>query len=324
MPASNVTTAKIDGTITTAQIQVRARELDFVTSFQRNWEALQEVMGITRPIEMQPGTILKSKYAVGTLKSGAVAEGEVIPFSQYEVKEKPYEDIDVEKFGKAVTLESVKKYGYDVAVGMTDDEFLVDLQDHVQDKFYTRLKDGSLKFSEKTFQMAIAMAIGKVKSKFKKIHRSVTGITVWVNTLDLYAYLGNAEITTQTAFGFTYVENFLGADKVFISDEIERGTVIATPMNNIVAYHVNPADSDFAKMGLVYTTDGVTNLIGFAVTGNYNRAQSESYALMGLRLFAEYEDAIAIVTINPDVEDKDTASSLDSEIDKVDTPESGE
>lgn len=310
MPDSNVTTAVIDGTITTAQIQVRARELDFVTSFARNWQALQDVMGITRPITMTPGTMLKSKYAVGTLKTDAVGEGELIPFSQYQVKEKDYEEIDVEKFAKAVSLESVKKYGYDVAVGMTDDEFLVDLQEYVQEKFYTRLKDGSLKFKEKTFQMAIAMAIGKVKSKFKKIHRSVTGIAVWVNTLDLYAYLGNAEITTQTAFGFTYVENFLGADKVFISDEIERGNVIATPMNNIVAYHIDPSDSDFAKMGLVYTTDGITNLIGFAVTGNYSRAQSEAYALMGLLLFAEYEDAIAIVTIDPSADDKDTASAL--------------
>lgn len=297
--------------ITSADVQVTARIEDFVTSFARNWKALQDVMGITRPIRMTPGTVLKSKYAVGSLEDGTkVGEGEFIPRSKYQVKEKDYDEIDIEKYSKEVSIESVKKWGADVAIDMTDEEFLVDLQDIVQDKFYTRLKTGSTKFEEKTFQMAIAMAIGKVKSEFKKMHRNVTGVSVWVNTLDLYAYLGNAEITVQTAFGFNYVENFLGADKVFLSDEIARGQVIATPMNNIVAYYVDPADSDFVKLGLKYTTDGVTNLIGFAVKGDYDHATGVSYALMGLTLFAEYENAIAIVTINPSTTDDKTESAL--------------
>ena len=75
--------------------------------------------------------------------------------------------------------------------------------------------------------------------------------------------------------------------------------MIATPINNIVSYFVNPQNSGFAKLGLHYTTDGVTNLIGFAVAGDYDRATGVSYALMGFTLFAEYIDAIAVVTINP-------------------------
>ena len=43
----------------------------------------------------------------------------------------------------------------------------------------------------------------------------------------------------------------------------------------------------------------MTNLIGFAVAGDYDRATGVSYALMGFTLFAEYIDAIAVVTINP-------------------------
>ena len=182
---------------------------------------------------------------------------------------------------------------------MTDEEFLVQLQENVSGRFYSYLKTGTMTFEEKTFQMAFAMALGKVKDKFKTMHKNVTGIAVFVNTLDLYAYLGSSEISMQTAFGFAYLKNFLGAETTFVSSEIPRGMLIATPINNIVSYYVNPNNSGFAKLDLHYTTDGVTNLIGFAIKGDYDRATGVSYALMGFTLFAEYIDAIAVVTINP-------------------------
>lgn len=297
--ADNMTTAAHDGLIKSADIQVTSRKIDFVTQFARNWQALQDVLGITRPIEKPNGTELTSKYAEGVLESGAVGEGEFIPRSHFTVKEKPYGKITVEKYAKEVSVEAVAEHGEEAAINMTDEEFLVELQEMVSGRFYTYLKSGTMTFEEKTFQMAFAMALGKVKDKFKKMHRNVTGIAVFVNTLDLYAYLGSSEITIQTAFGFNYIKDFLGAELTFISSEIPRGQMIATPINNIVSYYVNPNNSGFAKLGLEYTTDGVTNLIGFAVKGDYDRATGVSYALMGFLLFAEYIDAIAVVTINP-------------------------
>jgi hypothetical protein len=98
-------------------------------------------------------------------------------------------------------------------------------------------------------------------------------------------------------FGLQYVKNFMGAETMVLSSEIPEGTVIATPSENIVLYYVDPADSDFAQLGLNYTTDGETNLIGFHANGNYSTAVGESYALMGLKLWAEYLDAIAVVTV---------------------------
>ena len=44
---------------------------------------------------------------------------------------------------------------------------------------------------------------------------------------------------------------------------------------------------------------GETNLIGFHANGNYSTAVGESFALMGMTLWAEYADAIAIVTVDP-------------------------
>lgn len=285
--------------IMTADIQVTAREIDFVTRFERNWEHLREILGIMRPIKKQPGAVLKSKYAEGTLESGNVGEGEEIPYSKFTVKEKDYAEMTIEKYAKAVSIEAIKDHGYENAVQMTDDEFLFQLQTDVTSRFYTYLNTGTLTSNEKSFKMALAMAKGRVVNKFKQMHRNATGVVGFVNVLDVYEYLGDAEITVQNQFGFQYIKDFMGFNTIFLlaEGEIARGKVIATPVENIVMYYVDPNESDFAKAGLVYTTGaGETNLIGFHTQGNYNTAVSEAFAIMGFVLFAEYIDAIAVIS----------------------------
>lgn len=286
--------------IMTNDIQVTAREIDFVTRFERNWQHLRDILGIMRPIKKQPGAVLKSKYAEGTLQSGKVAEGEEIPYSKFVVKEKPYAEMTIEKYAKAVSIEAIKDHGYENAVQMTDDEFLFQLQTDVTGRFYDYLKTGTLTSTETTFQMALAMAKGRVENKFKQMHRNVTGVAGFVNILDVYEYLGAAEITIQNQFGFQYMKDFMGFNTIFLlsDSEIPRGQVIATPVENIVLYYVDPNESDFARAGLVYTVSGETNLIGFHTQGNYHTAVSEAFAVMGLTLFAEYIDAIAVITID--------------------------
>ena len=290
--------------IMTADIQVTARELDFVTRFEQNWEHLREILGIMRPIKKVPGAILKSKYAEGTLQSGEVGEGEEIPYSKFTVKEKTYDEMTIEKYAKAVSIEAIKDHGYENAVAMTDDQFLFELQTNVTSRFYAYLNTGELTSTQTTFQMALAMAKGMVVNKFKKMHKNVTGVVGFVNVLDVYEYLGAANITVQNQFGFQYIKDFMGFNTIFLlsDDEVARGKVLATPVENIVMYYVDPAESDFAKAGLVYQTGaGETNLIGFHTQGNYNTAVSEAFAIMGLTLFAEFIDAIAVVTIEAPV-----------------------
>ena len=280
-------------------IAVTAREIDFVTRFGKNWEHLREILGIMRPIRKTPGAVLKSKKATMVLQSGAVAEGEEIPYSKANIEEIDYAEMTVEKFAKATSLEAIKDHGYDVAVGMTDEAFLFELQDNVTGRFYAYLNTGSLTSTEKTWQRALAMAKGMVINKFKQMHRTVTNVVAFVNVLDVYDYLGDANITIQSEFGFQYIKNFMGYSTVFLlsDEEIARGKVIATPVENIALYYVDPSESDFAKAGLVYRTAGETRLIGFHTQGNYSTAVSECFAIMGLTLFAEYIDGIAVVTV---------------------------
>ena len=291
MAKSNLTTSQ--------QIQTSAREIDFVTRFTKNWEHLRDIMGIMRLIKKAPGTTLKSKYAQVTLQSGNIGEGEEIPYSQATVLTKDYEDIKIEKYAKAVSIEAINEHGYNDAVNLTDAQFLFELQTQVTDRFYTFLKTGTLIRAKATFQAALAEAQGQVRNKWKAMHRGITEIVGFCNILDAYDYLGAANITVQNQFGMNYIENFLGYRRLFLCSayEIPRGKILATPVENIILYYVAPNDSQFAQAGLPFTTDGETNLIGFHVQGDYKTAVSESYAIMGMTLMTEYLDGIASVDI---------------------------
>lgn len=280
-----------------SDITVKAREVDFVTRFGLNWDSLREILNIMRPVRKDPGTVLKSYKATITLENGDVGEGDEIPYSKAKVEPVSYEDLTLKKWAKAVSIEAVNQYGAEVAVQRTDEAFLRELQNEVLDDFYTFLQTGTLTSTEDTFQMGVAMAIGNVTDKFKKMRRDTTNIIVFVNTLDAYRYLGAAEISVQTTNGLTYLSNFMGASTVILSSEIPAGKIIAVPSDNLVLYYVDPGDSDFAQLGLNYTVQGETNLIGFHANGNYSTAVGESFALMGMKLWAEYIDAIAVVSV---------------------------
>ena len=280
-------------------IDTKSREVDFVQRFANNWEHMRDILGIMRRIRKAPGSVLKSKYATLTLQN-SVGEGEEIPYSQANVLTKDYATINVEKYAKAVSIEAINEHGYDDAIGLTDDQFLFELQSKVTTRFYDFINTGTLVSAKPTFQAALAEAQGQVRNKWKTMHRGITEIIGFCNILDAYDYLGAAAITVQNQFGMNYIENFLGYSKLFLcgDSEIARGRIIATPVENVILYYVSPDDSDFARAGLVYTTDGETNMIGFHVQGNYGTAVSESFALMGMTLMCEYLDGIAVVEID--------------------------
>ena len=279
---------------------VTAREVDFVTRFNDNWDTLRNILGIMRPIRKAPGTALISYTADVTLESGTVPAGAVIPYSKATITQASKADLTIEKYAKAVPIEDVNKYGAEIAVEKSDDAFLTKLQNVVMTKFYTFLKTGSLTATATTWQAALAKAQGEVLNKFATIQKDVTEIVGFANILDAYDYLGTANITVQNQFGLTYVKDFMGYSTLFLlpAAQIARNTVIATPVENIDLYYADPGDSEFAKLGLQYAVQGETNLIGFHAQGNYSTAVGESYAIMGMALWAEYLDGIAVVTVN--------------------------
>ena len=306
MPVETLTNAREN--LPNVYTDVTAREIDFVSRFGSNWDALRKILGIMRPTRKAPGTRLVAYTASVTLESGEVPEGSLIPYSKYQLVEAAHDDVTIEKYAKAVPIEDVNKYGVENAIEKSDDAFLNELQNVVLTRFYRFLNHGSgrvagdpanLTATVGTWQQALAKAKGLVLNEFQKMRKTVTNVVGFANIMDLYDYLGDKEITTQTAFGLTYIQNFMGYSTLFLLSEqdIAPGTVIAVPVENINLYYVDPSDSGFAKLGLNYTTQGETNLIGFHANGNYSTAVGESFAIMGMTLWAEYINGIAVVQV---------------------------
>ena len=300
MSASNVETlTQPRDSLPNVYTGMQAREEDFVSVFNLNWDALQKILGIARAIRKAPGTRLAAYTASVALESGSVDPGEVIPYSKSTIARAQMADLTIEKYAKAVPIEDVEKYGAEIAIEKSDEAFRNELQSKVLSRFYTFANTGALTGIFTTWQMALAMAKGAVVDKFNKLRRTATDVVGFANVLDAYKYIGAAGITVQTMFGISYVENFMGYSTLFLlsAPDIPEGTVIATPVENIDLYYIDPADSEFARLGLVYTTAGDTPLIGFHANGNYSTAVGESFALMGMALWAEYLDGIAVCKV---------------------------
>lgn len=299
MPATNVETlTNPRDSLPNVYNNITAREQDFVSVFTLNWDALRQILGIMRPIRKAPGTTLVTYTSSVALESGSVAPGNVIPYSKATVTKAGMEDLTILKYAKAVPIEDVEKYGAEIAIEKSDEAFRNELQNKVLTDFYTFLNTGSLTVTASNFQDALAKAKGAVLNKFQTMRKTVTEVVGFANILDFYDYLGSADITMQTAFGLTYIQNFMGYGTLFLlsAPDIARGKVIALPVENIDLYYIDPGDSEFARLGLNYTVQGETNLIGFHAVGNYSTAVGESFAIMGMKLWAEYLDGIAIAT----------------------------
>ena len=285
-------------TTTTENFQIDAKTIDFVERFNLNWDAITEIMGIMRPVRKAPGTKLTSYKVEITRGNGQPAEGDEVELSQANVTPVSYKDLSLKADRMRITAQDVEKYGADVAVKRTTNAFINKVQGEILDEFYEFALTGELTGSENTFQMAVSMAVAKVKDKFKKMRLNYGNIVVFANTLDVGRYLGSAQISTQTQNGVEYLKNFLGADTMIVSSEIPEGEVVAIPADNIVLYYIDPSDSEFKELGLdYYTGNGETNLIGAHREGIYGRVSGDTHILYGLTLWAEYLDAIAVITV---------------------------
>lgn len=273
----------------------KVRELDFAILFGENVQNLIKMLGITRKIPVTAGTVLKVLKTTGTLESGAVPEGEIIPLSQYATTWTAVGEAKLNKWRKATTAEAILKGGFDQAVNETDKKMIMDIQKSIRSQFVTFLGTGTGTASGTGLQAALAAAWGQLQVKFED---DDVETVYFVNPLDVADYLGKANITVQTAFGFSYVENFLGLGTVIMTGGITQGTFYATAKENIVFYYIDANGADGLGDAFDFTTDPETGLVGIHEDSNYTRLQSETVAIAGIDIFAEQPDGVIVGTIN--------------------------
>lgn len=271
------------------------RMIDFVSRFGYSTKKLMELLGVTRIIPKQAGTALKRHRVKGSLNTQQVGEGEVIPLSKYETEDVPIGEITLKKWRKATSAEAIIDKGYNQAVGETTDKMLQDVQRGIRADLIASLTIASQPTASGAgLQAALADGWGKLQN----IYEDDTIESVYfVNPEDVADYLGGATITVQTAFGFSYVENFLGLGTVIMNSQITKGTYKATAKENMVAYYVPADESELAKV-FDFTTDE-TGLIGIHEYADYERMTADDTVISGIRVFADNESGVVAGTISP-------------------------
>lgn len=291
---ANVVTDAETNVIKKAQI-TKVREIDFAILFGENVKNLIKMLGVTRKIPVVAGTALKKLTVTGTLQSGSVPEGEIIPLSQYQTAYTTVAEATLNKWRKATTAEAILKGGYDQAVNETNKKMLMDIQKGIRSAFITDLASGTGTASGVGLQAALANAWGKLQILFED---DDVQMVTFMNPMDAADYLGTANISVQTAFGMSYVENFLGLGTVIMTGAVTAGTFYSTVAENIVAYYVNVAEANGLGDAFDFTTDPETGFIGVHEDGNYTRLQEETVAVAGVTFFAERNDGVIVGTIS--------------------------
>lgn len=282
---------------------VRIREVEFTFMFSESIKKLVEALGITRKIPKQAGTILKAYKATGVLQDGNVPEGDLIPLSKYQTEPINFEEITLKKWRKATSAESIVEKGYDQAVTMTTDQMIKDVQKGVRKTFFDFLATGTGVANGSTFQATLAQAWGQLQVLFEDDEIEAV---YFMNPLDVADYLATANISLQTAFGMTYVKDFLGLGTVIFNSSVPKGTIYATARDNLVLYYlpVNGADLNEA---FSFTSDEL-GLIGIHEQPDYDNMTAKDTVVSGIVLFAERIDGVVVGKIG---ETDKTTISLD-------------
>ena len=272
----------------------KVRDVDFTERFSTGIDTLMAMLGVTRKQEKRAGEVLKVYKATGTLESGVVAEGEVIPLSKYQTTYEAIGEAVLNKWRKVTTAEAISSKGYGQAVNDTNDKMLKDIQKGVRTSFVNFLATGTGEVAGVGLQATLAQAWGKLQVLFEDT--SVQSV-YFMNPLDVADYLGGAQISTQTAFGMSYIENFLGLGTVILASDVPKGKLYATAAENIVLYYIPVTSADMAQA--FDLTSDATGLIGIHTGPTYDNLSAETVAASGVGLFAEKLDGIVVGTINP-------------------------
>lgn len=271
----------------------RAREIEFTYNFSESVRKLMEALGVTRKIAKQAGTVLKAYKATGTLENGAVAEGDTIPLSKYKTEPVSFGEITLKKWRKATSAEAIVERGYDQAVEMTTDRMLRDVQKAIRTDLFNFLATGTGTAGGADMQSTLAQAWGQLQVKFED---DAIQAVYFVNPLDIADYLGAAQISTQTAFGMTYVEDFLGLGTVIMNASVPKGKVYATAKENIVLYYIPVNSADLGE-AFDFTSDE-TGYIGIHETPDYTNMTASDTVVNGMVFFAERIDGVIVGTIS--------------------------
>ena len=234
-----------------------AISVDFTTRLSSNITELQNLLGIADLEPMSAGTLIKVYKMEQVNTPEQVAEGETIPLTKINRKLAKTVELSLNKYRKQTTAEAIQKVGRNIAINQTDEKLVSGIRKDIKKNFYNVLLTGTGSTVGTTLQGALAAGWGKVK-KFYEDEDATPVFFVFSD--DVAEYLGSAQITMQTAFGWTYIENFLGLGTAIVTPALAKGKTIATAKENLRGAYVPAGSGDLAQS--FNLTSDTTGLVG--------------------------------------------------------------
>lgn len=252
-------------------------------------DSVRELLGIPEMQQLSLGTTVKIyKTTCGTL-ADQVDEGETIGLTKVERKLAKTIELSMNKWRKLTTAEAIQKIGRAKAVTETDDAMTSAIQRSIKKAFLDEITGatGVTTASGKGLQGALAAAWGKIAKKFEDI--DATPI-YFVSSEDIADYLGSASVTMQTAFGFSYIQNFLGLGDVVVVPSLTAGYVYATAKQNLRGVYA-PATSGEVASSFGLSGDS-TGYIGITHAINTRNATIETLMMSAVVFYPESVEGI--------------------------------
>lgn len=284
--------------------------IDHTNRLVAGLKTLLTVLGIVDMKPMAEGTTVKMYKTTQKNTPDQVAEGEVIGLTEVDRKLVKTFELVLKKFRKTTTAEAIQKVGKDKAVNETDALFVKNIQKGIKAEFFTFIKAGTgvatnLAEKKATASNSIQGAIAGVWAKLSTYFEDMDVEPIYfVHPLDIGTYLANASITVQTAFGFQYVENFLGLGTVVLDSSVEVGKVKGTVKQNLNAVYIPTSGAIGSTFGMTSDETGMVAMKHFL---DDKTAAINTLVFEGVTFYAE--DASGIFTASIAVEAAAVAAS---------------
>lgn len=280
---------------------------EFIANFNQDTDNLLRLLGIVSVERVGAGYTLTQHKVTGSLNntkdangsSGtAYVEGDLVSLSKYKMTETTIGKIKLRPYRKVTSAQAITEHGSVPAVVRIDQKMLADIRADILSQFFTFLGTGTGTATGKTLQACLAYMDAKLEDTLETNNDNGASYSLvhFVNRTDVADYLATAQVTTQTAYGMTYIQDFLGVQNVFVTNKVAAKAPFVTASQNLHMYA--PDFSELAQAGLSYTeSDG--GLIGVNHSPAYDHVSVETNVLTGATLFAEVTDYIVKGTIAP-------------------------
>jgi hypothetical protein len=269
-----------------------AISVDFTSRISTNITELQTILGVDQLTPMAAGTDIKIYKTVKVNSPDQVAEGETIPLTEITRKLVTTISLGLNKYRKITTAEAIQKVGRNLAINQTDTKLITEIQKSIKKSFYAVLATGSGTATGKNLQVVLANLWAAMQIYYEDM--DVNPI-YFINPNDVSDYLGSAQITMQNAFGFTYIENFLGLGTAIVSPQVAAKAPMATAKENLNGAYV-PMSGDVAQtFGLVADSTG---LMGMTHSTKTDNATIETLVMSCVKFYPEFSDGVFKGTIS--------------------------